>query len=97
MLVTVYVDDLMIACIDKNQVLAAKNLLVKKFSIKVKYIIISASKSIVLVKPAQFLLANPNKCCKAVATPFETNYQVICTEDNCEQIYQRDCQSLIEP
>ena len=35
-LVTVYIDNLMTACRDKNQVLAVKNVLVKMFSIAYK-------------------------------------------------------------
>ena len=33
--------------------------------------------------------------CKPIATPFDANHQVKCTEDNCQEVNQHEYQSII--
>ncbi|XP_046809510.1 secreted RxLR effector protein 161-like [Lucilia cuprina] len=107
-LVTVYVDDLIIGCKNKNQVLAVKHLLANEFpvtdkgvlhhflGIEIERVNETGTISICQSQYIKDLLQEYGmENCKAVATPLETNHQVNCTGQNCKEIPQRDYQSII--
>lgn len=107
-LVTVYVDDLMIASKSKDQVLTVKRLLAKEFPITDKgqlhhYLGFEVEREgetgAISICQSQYirdlLKEYGMQDCKAVSTPLETNFQVKCDNIGCEEVPQKDYQSAI--
>lgn len=106
-LIAVYVDDLIIGCIDKNIVIEVKNELNEEFEINDKGILnhflgmeVEREGETGKIKLSQYqyikkvLKQYGMEKCKSVATPLDPGCQVNCNDD-CERVDQQEYQSLV--